>query len=124
MGAGVGVERACFGGVWVWVSKDSLVVDVGGWVLLVFSGYLFAGDLEVYVVEARRQDGILFYVTDGKSRFYGLSVYGWDGDRWVGLKREACEELAEFLKRLSQVHRGLREEIDRVAADCRKLAKK
>ena len=49
----------------------------------------------------------------------------WDGDRWVGLKREACAELAEFLERLSQVHRGLeREEIDRVVTDCRKLAEK
>jgi len=76
------VEAANFNGIKVEAVKDALIVDVGRRItLVIFNGYLFVDIshrmLEIYVKEARPQDGIFFYVNDGEKKLL------WDEHLWL-----------------------------------------
>lgn len=116
------VEAANFNGIKVEAVKDALIVDVGRRItLVIFNGYLFVDIshrmLEIYVKEARPQDGIFFYVNDGEKNYYGMSIYGWKEERWVGLEKETCNEFKKFISWLAEVHRQLRS----IDIDCENL---
>ena len=114
-------ESATFDDIEIWPAKDALIVEMEKLTLVIFEGYLFAGPLEIYVREAKPQDGIFFYVyydnNNKKGSFYGMSIYGWKEERWVGLEKETCNEFKKFISWLAEVHRQLRS----IDIDCENL---